>query len=67
MLLTELATTHGYANVTVKGHAKQRQRDWRKLGHVAENTGKPNVSGWEQLAKVFPGTVVHGGERLVTQ
>lgn len=74
MLDAELATMHGYANVTVKGHLERRQHEWRQLGRQPEQTG-PNVAGWEQLARVFEqtgdrdarhaGIVQHGGERLV--
>lgn len=70
MLATEIATTHGYANVTVKGYAKQRQREYRKLGRQpAEQTGKANLSGWQQLQalteQIAPSQVQHGGERFV--
>ena len=69
MIAAEVAGTHAYANVTVKGHAKRRQRELRKLGHQpATSTGEADVSGWEQLAGAFEQMgvpVVRGGERLV--
>ena len=68
MLTAEVAGTNAYANVMVKGHAKQRQRDWKKLGHSPAPSDKPNVSGWQKLAATFEqmgAPVVHGGERLV--
>lgn len=70
MMLTELATTHGYANVMVKGHGKQRAREWRRLRGAPTNSGKPNESGWQELATFFGkhglGTVQQGGDRLVS-
>jgi hypothetical protein len=60
---------HGYANVTVKGHADRRRRDWQKLSRRSgKPTGKANVAGWQQLAAKFSemgAPVQQGGERLV--
>lgn len=68
MQMHEMAVTHGTANVHVKGHAKRRQREWRKSGRQPVQTGEANVSGWQELAGVFEkmgAPVVHGGARLV--
>lgn len=69
MLDAELATMHGYANVTVKGHADRRRREWQKrTAQPAKRTGKPNLAGWQQLAALSASAgvpVQQGGERLV--
>jgi hypothetical protein len=69
MILQELAITHGTANVHVKGHAKQRQAEYRRIFRSpATASGKANLKGWQQLADAFEhgfGTVQRGGERLV--
>ena len=69
LLIAEMGSMHGYASVMVKGHARERARAWRKLGHGStERTGKPNVRGWMDLAAKFTEmgwSVNHGGERVV--
>jgi hypothetical protein len=49
MLDAELATMHGYANVTVKGHADRRRRDWQKLAAKFSEMGAPVQQGGERL------------------
>ena len=71
MAIQEIAATHAHASATLKGYAAQRQRELRKLlnhGEPTQNTGKPSVSGWQQLAAKFEAVgapVIRGGERLV--
>ena len=69
MYAAELGAGHGYASVMVKGHAKERNRFWRKAFHAEPSqTGQPNLAGWSQLAAFFEkggGVVQRGGDRLV--
>lgn len=43
----------------------ERQREWRRLFGAPKLTGKARVSGWEELARVFPGPIQQGGDRWV--
>ncbi len=72
MMTSEFATAHGYLSATVKGHAKERAREWRKLGRdtTPATTGKPNLAGWQRLTDKFTEmgwSVQAGGDRLMTQ
>jgi hypothetical protein len=64
----EHAVAHGYLMATVKDYARKRIRDRERLdgrGARPVATGQANVAGWQQLARIWTGTLLSGGERLV--
>jgi hypothetical protein len=61
----EYAVAHGTLMATVKDYAAKRARAWQDEPARPARTGQANVAGWQQLARIWTGTLLSGGERLV--
>lgn len=67
-----MAVYHGYMSAREKGYGKRRGREIDRVNREfygpRTNTGKANVSGWQQLEHLFGqmgAPVQHGGDRFV--